>query len=89
MTVQPYTVRGPPARKIHLAVTALSQRGPTLSTVSVAQGGARNRSWRDRFQLYRDSNTVWLVVKGDTQAAPRFGGRKRGRTPERYDNESR
>ena len=37
--------------------------------LSVAQGGARNRSWRDRFQLYRDSNTVWLVVKGDTQAA--------------------
>src|SRR2546427_11269429 len=69
MTVQPYPVRGPPARKIHLAVTALSQRGPTLSTVSVAQGGAMNRSWRDRFQLYRDGTTVWLVVKGDTQAA--------------------
>ena len=28
-----------------------------------------NRSWRDRFQLYRDGTTVWLVVKGDTQAA--------------------
>src|SRR2546425_11864440 len=57
------------SRKIHLAVTALSQRGPTLSTVSVAQGGAMNRSWRDRFQLYRDGTTVWLVGKGDTQAA--------------------
>src|SRR3989442_16005349 len=57
------------SRKIHLAVTTLSQRGPTLSTVSVAQGGAMNRSWRDRFLLYRDGTTVWLVVKGDTQAA--------------------
>src|SRR2546425_10022262 len=57
------------SRKIHLAVTALSQRGPTLSTVSVAQGGAMNRSWRDRFQLYRDGTPVGLVRKGDTQAA--------------------
>jgi len=37
--------------------------------VSVTQEGAMNRSWRDRFQLYRDGTTVWLVVKGDTQAA--------------------
>ena len=28
-----------------------------------------NRSWRDRFHLYRDATTVWLVVEGDTQAA--------------------